>query len=176
VWGAGAIGLLTIASLRVAGVKRIWAVDPLAHRRELALHLGADAAIDAAAVDPVKQIAADTGGRGVDITIDCAAVQDTVNQAIRAVCNAGRVVLTGIHSGTLVPFDTSNMRRKEVTLFNVRRSNDESPAALELLVQRSEWFAPLITHRRGLENIAEAFDIAANYRDRVGKMMVMAKQ
>jgi threonine dehydrogenase-like Zn-dependent dehydrogenase len=76
----------------------------------------------------------------------------------------------------LVPFDTSNMRRKEVTLFNVRRSNDESPAALELLVQRSEWFAPLITHRRGLENIAEAFDIAANYRDGVGKMMVMAKQ
>jgi L-iditol 2-dehydrogenase len=176
VFGAGAIGALTIASLRVAGVRRIWAVDPLAHRRELALHLGADTAIDPVAVDVVRQIAADTGGRGVDLAIDCAAKEDTVNQAIRAARHAGRVVLTGIHSGALVPFDTSNLRRKELTLFNVRRSNDESPAALEMLVERSAWFAPLVTHRRPLENIADAFDIAGNYRDGVGKMMIVSER
>src|SRR5580704_11818348 len=174
VFGAGAIGLLTIASLKVAGVKRILAVDPVAHRRDLAVHLGADAAIDPGAVDAVKQIAADTGRRGVDLAIDCAAKEDTVNQAIRAVCHAGRVVLTGIHSGALVPFDTSNMRRKEVTLFNVRRSNDESPAALAMIAERPAWFAPIVTHRRSLENIGEAFEIAESYRDGVGKMMVVA--
>ncbi len=175
VWGAGAIGLLTIASLKVAGVKRILAIDPLAHRRELAVHMGADAAIDPAAVDAVKQIRADTGGRGVDLAIDCAAKEDSVNQSIRAVCNAGRVVLTGIHSGALVPFDTSNLRRKEVTLFNVRRSNDESPEALAMIAERPEWFAPIVTHRRSLEDIADAFEIAESYRDGVGKMMVVAK-
>jgi L-iditol 2-dehydrogenase len=174
VFGAGPIGLLTIASLKLAGAGRIWAVDPLAHRRELALHLGADAAVDPSAVDPVKQIAADTGQRGLDCAIDCAAAEDTVNQAIHAVHNGGRVALTGIHSGALVPFDTSTMRRKEVTLFNVRRSNDESPAALKMLAERSAWFAPLVTHRRPLEKIADAFDIVANYRDGVGKMMVVA--
>ena len=172
VWGAGAIGLFTIASLKLAGVKRILSVDPMAHRRDLATHMGADAAIDPAAVDVVKQIKADTGGRGVDLAIDCAAKEDTVNEAIRAVCNAGRVVLTGIHSGALVPFDTSNLRRKEVTLFNVRRSNDESPEALAMIAERPEWFAPIVTHRRNLEHIAEAFDIAENYRDGVGKMMI----
>ncbi|MEI9971133.1 MAG: alcohol dehydrogenase catalytic domain-containing protein [Ignavibacteriota bacterium] len=172
VWGAGAIGLLTIASLKVAGVKRIVSIDPLPHRRELAVHLGADVALDPAAVDVNKQIAADTGGRGVDLAMDCAAKEDTVNQAIRAVRNAGRVVLTGIHSGALVPFDTSHMRRKEVTLFNVRRSNDESPEALAMLTERPEWFAPIVTHRRSLENISEAFEIAESYRDGVGKMMV----
>jgi L-iditol 2-dehydrogenase len=172
VWGAGAIGLLTIASLKLAGVKRILSVDPMAHRRDLAVHLGADAAIDPAAVDAVAQIRADTGGRGVDLAMDCAAKEDTVNQAIRAVCNAGRVVLTGIHSGALVPFDTSNLRRKEVTLFNVRRSNDESPQALAMLAERPAWFAPIVTHSRSLENIAEAFEIAESYRDGVGKMMV----
>jgi len=174
VFGAGAIGLLTIASLKLAGVGRIWSVDPLAHRRELALHLGADAAIDPGAIDAVKQIAADTGSRGVDIAIDCAAGEDSINQAIRAVRNGGRVVLTGIHAGVLVPFDTSHMRRKEVTLYNVRRSNDESPAALEMLVERAAWFAPVVTHRRPLEKIGEAFDIAAGYRDGVGKMIVTA--
>jgi L-iditol 2-dehydrogenase len=174
VFGAGAIGLLTIASLKAAGAGRIWAVEPLAHRREMALHMGADAAVDPAAVDAVRQIAADTGGRGVDGAIDCAAKGDTINQALRAVCHAGRVVLTGIHSGVVVPFETSPMRRKEVTLFNVRRSNDECPAALELLVERSRWFAPLLTHRRRLENIGEAFAIAESYADGVGRMMVVA--
>jgi L-iditol 2-dehydrogenase len=124
-------------------------------------------------VDVAKQLHADTGGRGVDLAIDCAAKEDTVNQAIRAVCNAGRVVLTGIHSGALVPFDTSNMRRKEITLFNVRRSNDESPEALAMIAERPAWFAPIITHRRSLEDIGDAFEIAESYRDGVGKMMVV---
>jgi L-iditol 2-dehydrogenase len=172
VFGAGPIGLLTIAALKVAGAGRIWAVEPLAHRRDLALHMGADATVDPTTLDPVRQIAADTGQRGVDCAIDCAAVEQTINQAIRAVRHAGRVALTGIHSGVLVPFDTSHMRRKEVTLFNVRRSNGECPAALELLVKRTEWFAPLVTHSRPLESIGEAFAIAGGYSDGVGKMMV----
>ena len=44
--GAGPIGLLTIAALRAAGAGRIWAVEPLAHRRELARLIGADAVIE----------------------------------------------------------------------------------------------------------------------------------
>ena len=41
VLGAGPIGLLTIAALKIAGAKRIWAVEPLAHRREMAKAMGA---------------------------------------------------------------------------------------------------------------------------------------
>lgn len=176
VFGAGGIGLLTIASLKAAGVGRLWCIDPLPHRRELALSLGADAAIDPTAVDPVKELFADTGGFGVDLAIDCAATGDSINQAIRAVHSCTRVVLTGIHSGALIPFDTSHLRRKELTLINVRRSNDEPAAALQMVVERSQQFAPLVTHRRSLENIAEAFDIAANYRDGVGRMLVIPKR
>ena len=56
VFGAGPIGLLTIAGLKLAGASRVWSVEPLAHRRELALQMGADVAIDPAQVDPVKQV------------------------------------------------------------------------------------------------------------------------
>ena len=44
--GAGPIGLLTIAALRAAQAGRIWAVEPLAHRRELARGIGADVALE----------------------------------------------------------------------------------------------------------------------------------
>ncbi len=172
VFGAGPIGLLTLACLKVAGAGRIWAVEPVAHRREMAKHMGADAALDPAEIDTSRQILADTGGRGVDCAIDCAAKEHTTNWAIQAACNGGRVVLTGIHSAALVPFEVSPMRRKELAIFNVRRSNDEAHAALELLIERASWFAPLVTHRRPLERIAEAFALVENYADGVGKLVV----
>src|SRR3954471_14654346 len=69
--GAGPIGLMTIAALRAANASRIWAVDPLAHRRELAIHIGADIALEPG--EAVAEIIRDTGRRGVDCAIDCAA-------------------------------------------------------------------------------------------------------
>jgi L-iditol 2-dehydrogenase len=170
--GTGPIGLLTIACLKLAGAGRIWAVEPVAARREMALHLGADAALDPAQVNVPRELLSETGGRGLDCAIDCAAKGDTINWALEAARNAGRVVLTGIHAGSRVEFETSPMRRKEITLFNVRRSNHEGPAARELLVSRAAWFAPLVTHSRPMESIGEAFEINENYAEGVVKMVV----
>ena len=44
--------------------------------------------------------------------------------------------------------------------------------ALRLLAGHAPLFAPLITHSRPLEKIAEAFHIAEHYADGVGKMVV----
>jgi L-iditol 2-dehydrogenase len=173
VFGAGPIGLLTIASLKVAGAGRIWAIDPVPHRRELARHMGAHAALDPSQIDDARQILADTANRGVDCAIDCAAKEDTINAAIRASRNGGRVVLTGIHSASMVPFEVSPMRRKELAIFNVRRSNHESHDALALLTARMAWFAPLVTHTRPLHAIADAFTLTEHYADGVGKMVIV---
>lgn len=170
--GAGPIGLLTIASLKLKRPSRIWAIEPLAHRREMALRIGADAAIDPAQTDAATEILRETGGRGVDCALDCAAKEHTTNQAIRACRNGGRVVLTGIHSECYVPVEVSPMRRKELAIFNVRRSNHEGHAAVDLLISETARFAPLITHTRPLSSIAEAFRIAVGYEDGVGKMIV----
>jgi len=169
--GTGPIGLLTIAGLRAANVSRIWAVDPLPHRRELARGIGADAALEPA--EAVGEILRATGQRGVDCTIDCAAGEETIIQAAQITRNAGRVVLTGIHTSAHAKIDASAMRRKELTLFNVRRSNHESHDALELLAAHPAWFAPLLTHTRDIDHIGDAFAIATQYRDGVGKMTVL---
>lgn len=168
--GAGPIGLLTIAALRSVNAGRIWAIEPLAHRRELARAMGADAALEPE--EAVAEILRATGQRGVDCAIDCAAGADTTPQAIRLARNAGRVALTGIHSTPTFTVDASGMRRKELTLFNVRRSNHETHQALELLQAQPQWFAPLVTHTRTLDRIHEAFELTSHYRDGVGKMIV----
>ena len=168
--GAGPIGLLTIAALRATGAGRIWAVEPLAHRRELARGIGADVALEPG--EALEEILKATGQRGVDCAIDCAAGEDTTSQAMQITRNAGRVALTGIHASAFVKVDAGAMRRKELTLFNVRRSNHETDEALELLGAQAAWFAPLLTHTRNIDRIDEAFQIASQYRDGVGKMMV----
>jgi L-iditol 2-dehydrogenase len=168
--GAGPIGLLTIAALRATGAKRVWAVEPLAHRREPARQIGAHAAFEPD--EAVEEILKATGQSGVDCVFDCAAGGHTTSQALQLTRSAGRVTLTGIHSNPLVPLDASVMRRKELTLFNVRRSNHETEAALELLQAHAAWFAPLLTHTRQIDLIDEAFAIASQYRDGVGKMIV----
>ncbi len=170
VFGTGPIGLLTIAALKFAGAGRVWAVEPVPHRREMAKMMGADAVLDAS--DPVKAILHDTGSRGVDVAFDCAAGTDTVNQCIGALAKGGRLVYTAIPAEVHVPFHAPGLRKKEITFFNVYRSNRQTEAARDLLAANIGLFAPLVTHSRPLNEVQQAFDVVDRYADGVGKMIV----
>jgi L-iditol 2-dehydrogenase len=172
VFGAGPIGLMTVICLKLAGAGRVWAIEPVAARRELALQAGADAALDPAAIDPSREILHDTGGRGVDVAIDCAAIGGSMNHCLRATRNAGRVVVTGIPIEKEVPLEFSPMRRKELAIYSVRRSNHESGAARDLLAGNLSRFAAMITHTRPLDRIAEAFQQVEQRADGVGKLVI----
>jgi threonine dehydrogenase-like Zn-dependent dehydrogenase len=173
VFGGGPIGLLTIAVLKIAGASRIWCVEPMAHRRELALACGASVVLDPSSADPAREITSDTGNRGVDVAIDCAARGNTMNQCLRVTRNAGRVVITGIPSEVLIPLEFHVMRRKELAFYNVRRSNHESERALDLMRERLSLFAPVLTHVFSLERAQQAFETLEGYWDGVGKIVIV---
>jgi L-iditol 2-dehydrogenase len=148
VFGAGPIGLCTIAALRLAGVARIFSIEPVAHRRALAVDLGADVAIDPNETDPVKEILQATGSRGADVTLDCATQAGTINQSLYVTKSGGRVVIT------------------------VRRANQTGGAALRMLEEHVRRFAPMITHCRPMTEVQAAFETLANYGDGVGKVVL----
>jgi L-iditol 2-dehydrogenase len=156
----------------MCGSGRVWSIEPVAHRRALAGQMGADAVVDPAAVDPVRQILSDTGQRGVDVAIDCAARGGTINQCVNMARNGGRVVITGIPSETHVPLEYHPIRRKELTLFNVRRSNHESETALHLLGEQPKRFVPMLTHARPLEEVESMLTTLEHYADGVGKAVI----
>ena len=170
VFGAGPIGLLTVAALKFAGSGRVWAVEPVAHRRQMALAMGADEVLQPA--DAAQTIFRDTGGRGVDIAFDCAAGDDTVNQCIAALAKGGRLVYTAIPAQIYVPFHAPGLRKKEITFFNVYRSNHQTERARDALSDHAALFAPLVTHSRPIDEIQQAFEVAYTYADGVGKMVV----
>ena len=172
VFGAGPIGLLTIAALKASGAGRIWSVEPMPHRRELARLMGADVVLDPAQGDAAKQILQDTGKRGVDIAIDCATKANSIQQSIDSIRSAGRVVITGIPGEFNSTVNFHVLRRKEAALFNVRRSNHETPAAVAMLQATPERFAPLVTHSFGLDQIARGFDILETGETGPGKVVI----
>lgn len=174
VFGAGPIGLLTVAALRLSGIARIWAIEPVAARRELAQALGADAALDT--TDAARAILADTAGRGVDLVFDCAAKPDSTRQAMQVARAGGRVVFTGIPSERETPIDFHTWRRKELTLFPVRRSNHEGELARDLLAAHPARFTPMITHTRPLEAIGAAFALVEAREQGVGKLVIRIGQ
>lgn len=165
--GAGPIGLLTVAALKLAGARRVWVSEPVGHRRDMAKAIGADAVLDPGQSEPAAAFAP------MDIAFDCAAKEDSVNQCINAVKPAGRVVITGIHAHSHISLDANQIRRNEITVFGVRRSNNESPAALDLLEEHAKLFVPVITHKRKLQDINQAFELNETYSDGVGKLLIV---
>ena len=172
VFGAGPIGLTTIGALKLAGTSRIWAVEPLPHRHDLARYMGANAVLNPHDVDPVKEILRETGNRGVDLSIDCATRDDTINQCLNLTRSAGRVVITGMPAEVRYPIEFHTLRKKEISFFTVRRSNHNGPGALRLLSERTALFAPMITHQRPISDIQPTFEMIERYDDNVAKVVI----
>jgi L-iditol 2-dehydrogenase len=93
--GAGAIGLITIALLRRAGVGMLIASDVHPARLEAAQRLGATHTVRADEQDTAAAVRDLTGGRGVDLAFEAVGTDATVAAALASVRNQGQVVWIG---------------------------------------------------------------------------------
>jgi L-iditol 2-dehydrogenase len=158
--GCGPIGLLLIQVLRAAGAGRVTVFEPLPHRRAEALRLGADAAVDPAAVSTVADMR-ELLGDGADVSLEIAGTDGAVRLAMEACRAGGRVVLGGIPGDDQITFSASLARRKGLTIAMVRRMNEMYPRAISLAASGRIELERLVTGRFGLTNLDEAFGAAA---------------
>ncbi len=99
--GLGAIGLLSVQLARLSGVRPLIAVDPVAGRREIAISLGADYAIDPGSGGVAEEVRRLTGGRGADAVIETSGSWKALHESIRCCASGyGRVVALGFYQGT----------------------------------------------------------------------------
>ncbi len=128
VFGLGAIGLMAIQLARLAGAGHVVAVDPIAARRQVALDLGADVALDPLAGDGDAGLAirrrtapADQASRqrppaprllggyreaptiaaelGVDVAVEVSGSSRALHHAIRATRFGGTVCVLSFYGG-----------------------------------------------------------------------------
>lgn len=94
VMGLGILGLLAVQLLRAAGAVPVIVVDPIAERREKALRLGADYALDPFAADFTERVKELTHG-GVKVAIEVTGNGQALNQVLDCMAKFGRVALLG---------------------------------------------------------------------------------
>ncbi len=162
--GCGPIGLLLIALLKAAGASSVLAVEPLAHRRQAAVQMGADQVLDPAA---------DLGDTEVDVAFEAAGNDEAIQLAMQSVRPGGRVVLAGIPGDDTIRFEAAAARRKGLTIAMVRRMNEVYPRAISLAERGAVDLGALVTSRRGLGDIREAFTDGAR---RTGLKVVVEPQ
>lgn len=92
--GCGTVGLSAIQGARVAGASRIFAVDVLQSKLEIAQSVGATDLVDASNPDAVSEIVEATAG-GADIAIECIGKTETTAMAVQTVGRGGTAVLVG---------------------------------------------------------------------------------
>ena len=169
VLGAGPIGLLAAAVARSAGAAQVLVADKLPHRIRMAQDLGATLAV------PIQQfrdaVLDKTGGRGVDLAIDAAGADETINAGLPVTRMGGTFVLIGIPNHVPVAVDLYSLQAKEIRFQPVKRSNHRAQPAIAMIASGAIPEA-IVTHRVSLEQAPPAFEMLAEYRDGIGKLAV----
>ena len=169
VLGAGPIGLLAAAVAKHAGASQILMADKLPHRIQMAQELlGATAVSIAQFRDAVLD---KTRGRGVDLSIDAAGADETINTALAVTRLGGTFAMIGIPNHVPVPVDLYSLQAKEIRFQPVKRSNHRAQPAIAAIASGAIPQA-IVTHRVGIEQAPEAFEMLAEYRDGIGKLAV----
>lgn len=85
----------------------------------------------------------------------------------------GTLVLIGIPEGAdRMTYDAHLMRRREITVVNIRRQNKAVDLALSLLEGRRDAAKVLITHRFPPTRANEAFDLVSRKADKAIKVLL----
>jgi threonine dehydrogenase-like Zn-dependent dehydrogenase len=169
--GAGPIGLSVLVPAKAQGAGRIYVTDRIDARLAVARGAGATWAGNPDREDIVAAILEREPG-GLDAVFDCCGKQEALDQAVRLLRPGGKLMVIGIPETDRVSFDVDDLRRKEISIQNVRRQVDCVEEALEGLRTRRYDVRFFVTHRYPLERAGEAFDLVADYRDGVVKAMI----
>ena len=169
--GAGPIGLSCMVSAKAEGVRACYLTEKIEERVETARKGGATWVGNPLKEDVVAAVL-ERQPLGMDVVYECAGQQETIDQAIELLKPGGKLMLIGIPREDRVSFSIDKMRRKEITIVNVRRQNRCTQAAIDLLASGKGDVDFMVTHRFGMEQAKDAFELVADYRDGVVKAMI----
>jgi S-(hydroxymethyl)glutathione dehydrogenase/alcohol dehydrogenase len=162
--GAGGLGSAAIQGARLAGAERIFAIDPVEFKREMAMTFGATHT--AASVEEALPLITDvTWGKGADKVICTMGVGDgaLMEQIMQLTAKGGRVVVTNIHPAAETSISISmtwlTLFEKSIvgTVFGSANIRYDIPHLLRLYDQGQLDLDTMVTQRYPLEEINQGY-------------------
>ena len=155
--GAGPIGLSVLLAARSRGISFVYMTDKIDERLKVAEAMGASLTCNVRSGDAWRRIL-NVEPLGLDVVFECCGEQEALDQAILMLKPGGKLMLVGIPRVERISFGIDYLRRREISIQNVRRQVDCVPEALDMIARRRVETGRMVTHRFPLESAQAAYD------------------
>jgi threonine dehydrogenase-like Zn-dependent dehydrogenase len=154
--GGGSIGLILLQLARTAGAAFTAVSEPNPAKRELALSLGADVAVEPGDID---EVATSLAGGGANVVIECAGLAEVAKQTLELVRPGGTALLFGVcppdEEIGIEPYDIFH---REITIRGCYTNPFTDTRSLSLLNSGRVLVEPLISHAFPIDKVAEGIE------------------
>ncbi len=171
VFGAGPIGLATVLAAVQAGA-RVFVIDPIEVRRDLAKQLGAERTAWAPPAGLLGEARDWTDGDGPPLVIETSGEPGVLPAAMDLVASAGRVVVIGMSSGATVIRPGAFPEKEIDVLGSSCATRTDFRHAISLVSANRASLTALFSHHFPLTRTAEAFEFAMSRPPDAMKILV----
>ncbi|UKA62031.1 L-idonate 5-dehydrogenase [Arthrobacter sp. FW306-04-A] len=161
--GAGPIGSLVIAAARYAGARTVVAADISEASLRIAKAMGADEVSNVASGGSLPD--------DVELVFEASGVPGVLGRVLRATARGGTVVQVGNLPGAPSPSAIGDLVTREITWIGSYRFVDEISDALVAMANGLD-ISPVITHKFGIDQAAEAMSVSADPTSGSSKVML----
>ena len=172
IFGAGPVGLCTVACAKLFSPARIFLIDLEDYRLEAGSKLGATHIINASTTRAAREIRSITNGVGVQVSIDAAAFPATIDDCLACTAKGGTISVIGM-SPFRIDFAMGKMFFKNLTMISGYTSLHEMERLIKLIEFKQLDLTSLITHQYTLSNILEGYRVFQNRLDSCIKVMIV---
>jgi len=172
--GAGPVGLSAITGAQLYSPSHIVAIDLSDTRLEAAKHFGADVVVNNSGEDPLAVIGKLTGGLGADVAIEAVGLPASFELAVGLVRPGGRIANIGVH-GAAATLHLEDQWIRDITITTGLVDASSTPALMRLISTGQIDARRFITHRFGLDEFEEAYDVFARAADTGALKVVLSR-
>lgn len=173
--GAGTIGLLALACIKLKKAAKIIVSDLSDSRLSIARQMGADVVMNPGREDFMEGIQAETDGMGVDVAIEAVGVEATVKQALDALRLSGQAIWIGNNS----PQITIHMQQVVTRELKIQGSflygREDFKQVAALINEKKITVDPLISKEISLSQVPEYFEKLAHAPGDLIKVIMTTK-
>jgi S-(hydroxymethyl)glutathione dehydrogenase/alcohol dehydrogenase len=161
VFGCGGVGISIIQGARIAGARKIIAVDQFENKLATARRFGATDTVDGSNTDAVKAIRTIVGGPGVDYAFEAVGLKKLAEQCFNVLKMGGTAIVCGmIPVGQKVEIEGSKLlteRTIKGTMMGGNRFRIDMPRYIDFYLQGRLNLDDMISRRAKLEDVNDAF-------------------
>ncbi|MET7607090.1 alcohol dehydrogenase catalytic domain-containing protein [Streptomyces avermitilis] len=168
--GLGPVGLMAAQSAFAMGAARVLGADLVAERRAFAATLGVEPVEGEDARTAIREM---TAGRGPDAVVEAVGSDATIQLALKAVRQAGRVSVIGVSQNKAFPFHMGMAQVKELEFaIGLCSTHYELPPLIALTQAGRITPEVVVSHRFALSEGPAAYDLFNSRADGVRKILL----